>query len=139
MPLKTEPLEEPTLNLTSMLDIVMLLIIFFMVSTKFSEEERQSSIQVPSVSDNIAMSSQPDEIIVNVTAEGTISVRNQSHTLESLKTMLEGAKEVFPGQSVVIRGDGRGNYQSVMDVISAVKSAGIKGVSLAHSPNPKGI
>ncbi len=139
MPLKTEPLEEPTINLTSMLDIVMLLIIFFMVSTKFSEEERQSSIQVPTVADNLAMSNQPDEIIVNVTAEGAISVRNQSHTLESLKTMLEGAKEVFPGQSVVIRGDGRGSYQSVMDVIATVKSAGIKGVSLAHSPTPKGI
>ena len=76
MPLKTEPLEEPTINLTSMLDVVMLLIIFFMVGTKFSEEERQTGIQVPTVSENLALSGQPDEIIVNVTVDGKITVQN---------------------------------------------------------------
>lgn len=138
MPLKTEPLDEPTMNLTSMLDVVMLLIIFFMVSTKFSEEERQSTVQVPTVSDSVAMSSQPDELIVNVTVDGQISVRTKPYTLESLKEMLIGVREGFPGQAVVIRGDGRGTYQTVVDVMSAVKSAGIKTVSLAHSPIPKG-
>ena len=138
MPLKTEPLEEPTINLTSMLDVVMLLIIFFMVGTKFTEEERQTGIQVPTVSDNLALSGQPDEIIVNVTVDGKVNVRNEDHTLESLKVLLGTAREVFPGQAVVIRGDGRGEYQIVMDVISACKTAGIKNVSLAHTPNPKG-
>lgn len=137
MPLKTEPLEEPTINLTSMLDVVMLLIIFFMVGTKFSEEERQTGIQVPTVSENAALSSQPDEIIVNVTVDGKVNVRSEEMTLESLKTMLAGAIQVFPGQAVVIRGDGRGEYQTVMDVISACKTAGIKNVSLAHTPNQR--
>ena len=41
MPLKTEEIEEPVLNLTPMIDIVLLLIIFFMVGTKFSDAERQ--------------------------------------------------------------------------------------------------
>ena len=138
MPLKTEPLEEPSINLTSMLDVVMLLIVFFMVGTKFSEEERQTGIQVPTVSDNIAMAGQPDEIIVNVSLEGTVTVRNEPYTLDALKRMLEDARVVFPGQSVVIRGDGRGNYQIVMDVLSTCKGAGIKNVSLAHTPNAKG-
>lgn len=139
MPLKTEPLEEPSINLTSMLDVVMLLIVFFMVGTKFSEEERQTAIQVPSVSDNLAMSGQPNEIIVNVTADGKVSVRSESHTLDSLKSMLEAARQTFPGQGVIIRGDGRGNYQYVMDVLSTCKAAGIRSVSLAYSPNAKGI
>ena len=138
MPLKTEPLEEPALNLTSMLDVVMLLIIFFMVGTKFSEEERQTSIQVPTVSDNLAMSGQPDEIVVNVTLDGKISVRNESHSLDSLKVMLEGARDTFPGQAVVIRGDGRSDLQSVADVLSTCTSAGIRKVSLATLPKPKG-
>ena len=138
MPLKTEPLEEPTINLTSMLDVVMLLIIFFMVGTKFSEEERQTGIQLPSVSENFALSGQPDEVIVNVDLEGKISVRGDGQSLESLKTLLEAAREAFPGQAVVIRGDGRCEYQLVMDVFSTCKDAGIKNVSVAHSPKPKG-
>lgn len=138
MPLKTEPLEEPSINLTSMLDVVMLLIIFFMVGTKFSEEERQTGIQVPTASENVALSGQPDEIIVNVTADGKVNVRGGEYTLETLKSMLATARESFPGQAVVIRGDGRGEYQIVMDVISTCKTAGIKNVSLAHTHLPKG-
>ena len=138
MPLKTEPLDEPQINLTSMLDVVMLLIVFFMVGTKFSEEERQTGIQVPTASDSLAMSGQPDEIIVNVTVDGKVSVRGQSHSLETLKSMLEDAKTVFPGQAVVIRGDGRCDYQRVMDVISTCKVAGIRSLSLQHIVAPKG-
>lgn len=138
MPLKTEPLDEPSINLTSMLDVVMLLIIFFMVGTKFSEEERQTGIQVPTVSENLALSGQPDEMIVNVTVDGKVNVRGEELSLDSLKTMLIQAREVFPGQAVVIRGDGRGEYQIVMDVISTCKLAGIKNVSLAHTQNPRG-
>ncbi len=137
MPLKTEPLEEPSINLTSMLDVVMLLIIFFMVGTKFSEEERQTGIQLPSVSENFALSGQPDEIVVNVDFDGKVGVRGEDQTLETLRAMLEGAKEAFPGQAVVIRGDGRCEYQLVMDVFSACKDAGIKNVSVAHTPKSK--
>ena len=138
MPLKTEPLEEPTINLTSMLDVVMLLIIFFMVGTKFSEEERQTGIQVPSVSDTFALSGQPDEIIVNVDLSGKVTVRGETQTLEGLIQILEVARERFPNQAVVIRGDGRCQYQQVTDVLSACKEAGIKNVSVAHAPKTKG-
>jgi biopolymer transport protein ExbD len=138
MPLKTEPLEEPSINLTSMLDIVMLLIVFFMVATKFSEEERQTDIQVPTAADNVAFSSQPDDIIVNVSVEGKVRVRDTIHTLASLKEMLAAAHETYPGQSVLIRGDGRVDYQTIMDVISTCKSAGIKKYKLAHVLAPKG-
>ena len=139
MPLKTAPLEEPSINLTSMLDVVMLLIIFFMVSTKFAEEERQTGIQLPSVSENFALSGQPDEIIVNVDIEGKIKVQNEDLTLDSLKTLLDAARFAFPNQAVVIRGDGRCEYQTVMDVFSTCKEAGIKNVSVAHTPKTKGI
>ena len=138
MPLKTEPLEEPSINLTSMLDIVMLLIIFFMVSTKFSEEERQTWIQLPSVSENVALSGQPAEIIVNVDVDGKIKVQNEDLTLDSLRILLDAARFAFPNQAVVIRGDGRCEYQTVMNVFSTCKEAGIKNVSVAHIPKSKG-
>lgn len=134
MPLRTEPLEEPSINLTSMLDVVMLLIVFFMVGTKFSEEERQTSIQVPTASDNYTLSGEPDKIIINVTIDKEISVRNQSYTLDSLKTMLAAACEAYPGQGVIIRGDGRGELQAAVDVMSICTAAGIKSVSLSVKP-----
>lgn len=138
MPLKTEPLEDPSINLTSMLDIVMLLIVFFMVSTKFAEEERQTGIQLPSVSESFALSGQPDEIVINVDVTGKVRVKDEEQTLESLRIMLEAARFAFPNQAVVIRGDGRCEYQTVMDIFSTCKEAGIRNVSVAHIPKLRG-
>ncbi len=138
MPLKTAPLEEPSINLTSMLDVVMLLIIFFMVGTKFAEEERQTGIQLPGVSENFALSGQPDEIVVNVDANGKVKVQGEDLNLDSLRILLDAARFAFPNQAVVIRGDGRCEYQQVMDVFSTCKEVGIKNVSVAHAPKSKG-
>jgi len=138
MPLKTEPLEEPGIDLTSMLDVVMLLIIFFMIGTKFSEEERQTDIQIPTVADNSALTGSPDEIVLNIAEDGRVIVRGNTQTPESLTALLEAAHAGFPNQAVIIRGDGRCRYQQIMDAFSACKQAGIRNISVAHLPKTEG-
>lgn len=138
MPLKTEPLEEPSINLTSMLDVVMLLIIFFMIGTKFSEEERQTDIQIPTVADNSALTGSPDEIVLNIAEDGRVIVRGNTQTPESLTALLRAAQAGFPNQAVIIRGDGRCRYQQIMDAFSACKQAGIRNISVAHLPKTEG-
>lgn len=132
MPLKTLPLEEPTINLTSMLDVVLNLIIFFMISTQFIQEERQYDVKLPTVSAATALSGQPDEIVVNVLADGSFQIKGDRVGNQELLTLLKFARERFPGQSVVVRADGDGKYQPVMDVLSACRVAGIRNVSLAN-------
>jgi biopolymer transport protein ExbD len=134
VPLKSLPLDEPTINLTTMLDVVMLLIIFFMIGTQFTEEERQYDIRLPTVADVTALTGQPDEIIVNVNAEGVITVRTEQQSLSELEATLRAARDRFPGQAVVVRGDGRGQYQHVMDAMAAARRAGIRNLSLANQP-----
>ncbi|MBA4030359.1 MAG: biopolymer transporter ExbD [Planctomyces sp.] len=134
MPLKTEPLEEPVLNLASMLDIVLLLLMFFMIGTQFKENEREYKIQLPMVADAKALSGQPDELIVNVSRDGVITLNTDKMTLPELETALAKAIENFPAQNVMIRGDGAGPYQAVMDVMATAKRAGVRNVSLAHKP-----
>lgn len=138
MPLKTSQLEEPSINLTSMLDVVMLLIIFFMLSTQFREEERQYDVKLPTVADATALTGQPDEIIVNVAADGTITVHQEAVSLSDLEAVMRLAHDRFAGQAVIIRGDGSGQYQHVMDVMAACRRAGIKNLSLAHRPKAGG-
>ncbi len=135
MPLKTSQLEEPTINLTSMLDVVMLLIIFFMLATEFSEEERQYDVKLPTVADATALTGQPDEIVVNVSANGKMSVRAETVDLTELEAVMRQATEKFAGQGVIIRGDGSGQYQHVMDAMSACRRAGVRNLSLAHRPS----
>lgn len=137
MPLKTSPLEEPSLNITSLLDIILTIVMFFMVSTTFSQNERQTEIQVPTVSDNAVLTGQPDEIVVNVAVDGQMQVSGKPQTAETLSSLLQAALASFPNQAVVIRGDGRCEYQRVMDAFSACKQAGVRNISVAHLPRQK--
>lgn len=134
MPLKTGTLEEPRLDLTPMLDCVMLLIIFFMVGTQFTTPERQYDVQLPTVSDAAALTAPPDELIINILSNGTLVVRGESLTLPKLEALLAESKANFPNQAVSIRGDGTVKYQNVMDALSACRRVGIRAISLANRP-----
>lgn len=132
MPLKTGTVEEPKLDLTPMIDIVFLLIIFFMVGTQFTEMERQYDIKLPTVTDAKPLTNLPDDIIVNVQQDGEISVNGEKKSLTELEKTLELARQNFPGQSVVIRGDSTGPYQNVMNILEICHRAKIRSVSLAN-------
>lgn len=138
MPLKTAAIEEPQLNLTPMIDIVFLLIIFFMVGTQFKEMEWQYSVELPTVSDAQPLTSLPDEIIINIRQDGEIQVNGKVWSLEKLEVDLKAAKKNYADQAVVIRGDAQGPYQNVMDVLAVCQRANIKIVSLANRLESEG-
>ena len=79
MPLKTDTLEEPVLNLTPMIDVVFLLIIFFMVGARFTEEahDQQYDVELPTASAVQTMSRAPDPLVITVYRSGRISIKNQ--------------------------------------------------------------
>lgn len=134
MPLKMEPLEEPNLILTPVIDIMLLLLIFFMVATEFADEERTFDIELPTTSDVAALMSLPDPATVSVTAAGEVFLQGESVAVPDLEQRLAAMRQNYPGQAVLVRGDGAAAYQQIIDVLAAVKRAGIASVSLANRP-----
>ena len=132
MPLKTEEVEEPVLNLTPMIDIVLLLIIFFMVGTKFSDAERQFEIELPTVSDALPLTELPDEVVVSVAKTGELFLGDTLVTIVELEEQLKVAKSRYADQGVVVRGDATGTYQNVMDILAVCHRVGITNLSLAN-------
>ena len=130
MPIKTHLDEQPTLNLTPMIDIVFLLIIFFMVGTKFTELERKLQLEVPSVS-QAALSSAPEKKVVNVYRNGQVELDHEIVTLEELTSKLAAARSQYRDLGVLIRGDGSGTYQSVASVLAACKRAGVSKLGIS--------
>ena len=125
MPLKTLVDDAPTLNLTPMIDVVFLLIIFFMVGTKFTELERKITLQVPQVSSAVPLSAAPTKRVVNVDREGHISFDREEVTLDQLKKRLTLARSEFTELGVLVRGDADSAFQNVASVLSACRDAGI--------------
>jgi biopolymer transport protein ExbD len=129
--------EMPTLNLTPMIDVLFLLIIFFVAGTKFIESERQIALKVPTVSDKGALTAAPEKKVVNVYSDGQITLDRKAVSLEELTAKLTAAHQQFKGLGVLVRGDAGAQFQRVASVLNACKQAGIAdlGISVTLADN----
>ncbi len=130
MPLKTQQDEQPQLNLTPMIDVVFLLIIFFMVATSFAEIERDIELELPEVAAAKALTAAPKQRVVSVRSAGQIRLDGEDVTLEQLTQRLTVARSEYPELSVVIRGDASCAFQHVAASLAACKQANISDLGI---------
>lgn len=132
MPIKTSALEEiPGLNLTSMIDVLFLLIIFFVVGTKFIESDRQIELDVPQVGKNGALTAPPGKKSINVYRNGQIELEGQVVSLEELTARLSAARDQYKRLGVLVRGDASTPLQQIASVLHACKQAGIADLGIS--------
>ncbi len=137
MPLKTQRDDQISINMTPMIDIVFLLIIFFMVGTKFSEinqAERDIALSVPEVSQAEALVQAPQKKIINVFQDGSLTLDANPVDLGQLESQLVSAKAEYPATGVIVRGDSQSLYQHVAEVIATCRVAKINDLNIAVKP-----
>lgn len=134
MSLRHPPEELPSLNLTPMIDVVFLLIIFFMLATKFTEIERKLELRIPEVAYREMLVRPPDPKVITVYRDGSIAFEKRLVSVEELKASLKAARAEFPKIAVLIRGDMEAHFQQIAEVLSACKEAEISQVSVAVRP-----
>ena len=124
--------DEPEVNLTPLIDVVFLLLIFFMVSTTF---EHQSRIQIE-LPEATAEASKPDdeslEIIID--AQGRFFLGDQQVVNTELKTLKGAISKVVgerEGLPVIIRADAKTPHQAVITALDATSQLGMTRISLA--------
>ena len=137
MALKTTREDMPTLNLTPMIDVVFLLIIFFMVGTKFAEEERKIDVQVPSVGEAAATLMVRQKRVVSVLRDGTVLLDEQQISIPELTSALRQDQQGSHGLGVTVRGDADGSFQNVASVLSACRAAGVKDMAISVRITPR--
>ncbi len=128
---KRNTAEEATINLTPMIDVVFLLVIFFMVGSKFSEAESQIKVNVPSVGEMQSITRVPDERIVAIGIDGTITLDDTPLSLSELTQTLRQQHENYPGLKIAVRGEAEGSQQQLVDVLQAVRISGVDQIGIA--------
>lgn len=134
MPIKVHRDEQPSLNMTPMIDIVFLLIIFFMVGTKFtelSEAEKEIPLDVPEIGQVDALTAAPKKRVINVYENGTITLDGESISLVQLQNELRFAKQQYEQLGVIVRGDGNSLHQNVTEVLAACRRANITDLGIS--------
>ena len=114
------------LSLTPLIDIVFLLLIFFLVATRFSEENYDMDIELPAASEARPLIVQPKEIFINIDKDGNVFSGGQQYDLVRLEAMLVRADNANPvNQSVILRADKRTELDAVVQVINVCNRAGV--------------
>ena len=131
MPLKISTDEPPALNLTSMIDVLFLLIIFFMASTQFSEMERNVALQIPQVGDGKDLPAAVKRQVINIYRDGQIHLDREPVALQELGQRLAEQRRSNPRLSVLVRGDGEGSFQNVASVLATCRAAGISELGIS--------
>lgn len=129
--------ESAQMQLAPMIDIVFLLLIFFIVTWQFTKSETELSVSVPTAKEGADPERQQGEISVNILADGTIRVESVTVDLPQLLEKLSSIAAQYENQPVRIRGDGAVSYQRVVEVIDTCTKAGIWNISFAtQKPAP---
>ena len=122
--------EELTLNLAPMIDVVFLLLVFFMVATTFVEPEKQLDLELPPAESGAEPQELPDELLIQVLRDGRILLGGDEHSPESLRGELERTARARPATPVTVRGDEAVDYGRVVGVLDLCHLAGLTSTSL---------
>jgi len=119
--------EDLQLNMTPMVDMVFLLIIFFLTATTFSEKEREQDVLLPSVRGGKSLSRQlENKLIINVLQDGTLSVYGGPLEQDELVGVVQERKNrALKPLKVMVRADRRTPYGHVARTLGLVERAGV--------------
>jgi biopolymer transport protein ExbD len=113
-------------NMTPVIDMVFLLLIFFLCATRFDQEERELSAVLPEVVQAEPLSMPPAELVVNIARDGKYIVAQQTLSEDQLAALLAEAGQKNPGtQAVLIRGDADSAWKSGVRVMGLCNRAQI--------------
>jgi biopolymer transport protein ExbD len=122
--------EEPAPNLTPMIDVILVITIFFMCATKFSGDERQFELDLPEVGAAAAVEAGRPEM-VEVEADGALRLGPDEVSIDELGSRLTAAREASPELAVMIRGEREVPHGRMAEIYETCRSAGVRHVAIS--------
>jgi len=123
------------LSITPLIDIVFLLLIFFLVATKFSEKDRAMNVSLPAASEAKPLFVKPAEMFINIDRDGNYFYKQEQLTDERLFKKLDEAVTNNPNQPVVIRADKDCVWDRVANAMNLCNKAGTTNYRVNVAPD----
>jgi len=123
--------QELSFQIAPMLDVIFLLLCFFVTTQIFSQWETEIDITLPTARAGEVPERLPGEIIINILQDGEVVVNRKVLDEAGLASLLDRIVELFPGQAVLIRADKETAYEHVIGVLDACRLADIWNISFA--------
>ena len=137
MKFRHEPLDRTEMQFAPMIDIVFLLLIFFIVTWSYARFETEIDISVPAAAEGKSPKRSIGEIIVNVKKDGAIFVEGKDTSDDELLATLTQVAREYKDQAVILRGDKETAFDHIVAVLNVCQRAGIWNVAFATMQPPK--
>jgi biopolymer transport protein ExbD/biopolymer transport protein TolR len=126
------------INVTPMVDVMLVLLIIFMVITPMLQNKVQVDMAKVDNPTNMPDADKEDAIVVAVTRSGDVFLGQNKTSVEQLGVQVREKLADKPGKTIFVRADARAQYRAVEDAIDAVRTAGIDDVGLLTQKRESG-
>jgi biopolymer transport protein ExbD len=123
--------QHPGIQLAPLVDVLLLLLIFFLMTWNAARNENELDVKVPKASAAKEKMAPIGDVIVNVKADGNVVVNRRTLSGSELTDLLKGLVQLNADQAVVIRGDEAGAYKNIINVLNVCSEAGVTNVAFA--------
>ncbi len=121
----------PGIQLAPLVDVLILLLIFFLLTWNAARNENELDVKLPTSTAAKESTAPLGPVIVNVKADGNVVVNRRTLAGPDLVEMLRGMVQLDANQAVVIRGDEAGAYKNIVSVLNVCSEAGVTNVAFA--------
>jgi biopolymer transport protein ExbD len=118
-------------RIAPLIDVVFLLLIFFLVATTFRETEKDISIRLAEATEGAARGQTADLLIINIGESGVIVVEQRVRSPAELETLLRERKQARPALAAVVRCDRRARHADFVRVLNLCERTGVRQVAVA--------
>ena len=137
MKIREDDNNAPRLNMTSLIDVVFLLLIFFMVTTTF-EKQAKLKIELPEATEK-AQAQVQQRIVISINQKGVIYLNNNELLNSQYETISSGLKRMMDGEekkpSIIVRADANVAHKYVVTVMDVLADLEITSISIATTPS----
>ncbi|MCE5327305.1 MAG: biopolymer transporter ExbD [Planctomycetaceae bacterium] len=139
---RTEEIDDNPIQMTSLMDLMFILLIFYVATTTFQEEEKDEQVQLPETSLQSTISAASKLMIINVRTAASSEtgeyyvISGRAMNLAQLTAMITGEVKKDTKQKVLIRGDRSAFHGQVAAALAACKRAGVDQANIAYDVKP---
>lgn len=123
--------EPEQIQMVPLIDILFVTLFFFMVVSAYSSIESEIDVTLPTASSAAPQQRAQGEIYINLRKDGRVVLNDREMSIAELQDVLNRVAELFPGGSVIIRGDRETALANAVAVLNCCRNADIPNVSFA--------
>lgn len=128
----------PSITIVSLIDILAILLIFFIVTTTFRDRLPQLQINLPeSKSASAAPQQEKKIVLLQIKGVDAIMLDGKAVTTKDLSAAIKGVQKNHPGCSITMQADKEAPFGTVVSVLDALQEAGIKNIPAVAKPFAK--